>query len=117
MKIPLNMNQSSKPTTMAAANRVLEQDILSAKKGDWTAKHALERTFMPLITQLAEKRSQNGIELNEYIDAGKRGLHTAAKKYKASVGADRFRIFALDYIEASMNHKDKGGIFFRIFGK
>lgn len=118
MKIPLNMNQDGgSHTTREAANMALEQDILSAKKGDWNAKHGLDRTFTPLLISLAEKRAGNQIELNHYIEAGKQGLYTAARKYKRSIGPDRFRIFALDYIEAAMDRGLRGGFWSRILGK
>ena len=41
----------------------------------------------------------------------------AAKKYKSSVGADKFQIFALDYIESNMDALNKGGGFLsKLFG-
>ena len=116
MKIALNLGQDGQQSSKAAADRVLERDIQAAKKGDWNAKHNLVRTFTPLLTSLAEKRSQDTAKMNQYIEAGKQGLFEAALKYKPVVGPDKFRIFALDFIEASMNRVDKGGGFWaRLF--
>lgn len=117
MKIPLRMNQDGHQSTKAAQTKVLERDILAAQKGDWNAKKNLVRTFTPLITSLAEKRTSNIPQMNEYIESGRNGLYLAAKKYKPSVGANRFRIFALDFIEKSMDRGAKGGGFFsRLLG-
>jgi DNA-directed RNA polymerase specialized sigma subunit len=116
MKIPLNINQGSSGSTRASKTKVLEHDILAAKSGDWKAKGRLAQSFMPLITSLAEKRSSETAQINNLIEAGKEGLNTAAKKYKKSMGGEKFRLFALDYIEAGMDRKGKGGGFFsRLF--
>jgi DNA-directed RNA polymerase specialized sigma subunit len=110
------MGRDSQRSSREAAQRVLAQDILAAKKGDWDAKSSLARTFTPLLTSLAEKRAAKPTDMNKYIDAGKEGLFKAARKYKSSVGADRFQIFALDFIEDAMDHVDQGGGFFsRLF--
>jgi len=121
MKIALNMGQDNDPK---AAQRVLEHEILAAKDGDWNAKTNLARTFGPLLTSLAEKRASDTATVNKLIEAGKQGLYLAAKKYKPSVGADHFRIFALDFIESSMDQAakaaasgSKGGFFARLFGR
>jgi len=116
MKIPLNLNNGTQSTKAAQAH-VLERDILAAKKGDWDAKNNLVRTFTPLITTLAEKRSSDISEINKYIEAGKNGLFAAAKKYKKSIGPAGFHISAADFIEASMDRPGKeGGLFSRLFG-
>lgn len=97
---------------------VPEKIILAVKNGDWTAKNQLTSAFNPLITSLAEKRGANVSEINAYIEAGNQGLVAAAKKYKSSIGADKFQVFALDFIEAHMNRLSGGGGFFsRLFGK
>src|SRR5512137_2503949 len=100
MKIALNMgNANGGQTTKAAQAKVLERDIIAAKKGDWNAKNNIVRTFMPLLTSLAEKRGKDVHAVNEYIDHGKEGLFKAVKKYKPAEGAERFHIFAVEYIE------------------
>jgi len=119
MKIALNMgnaggNQSSKVTQAKA----LERDILAAKKGDWTAKNNLVRTFLPLLTSLAEKRTKDPHAMNDYVEAGKEGVFKAAKKYAPGEGAERFHIFVVDFIDEAMNRHDKGGGFWsRLFGR
>jgi len=102
----------------AAEAKALENMVLSAKKGDWQAKDLLTRQFLGLLTSMAEKRSSDPEEVNRLMEAGKQGLLTAASKYKPSVGAENFRIFAIDYIEAKMDRAGKGGGFLsRLFGK
>jgi len=117
MKIPLKMGNAEPQTNpQAHAKALLERDILAAQKGDWNAKNNLARTFTPLLTSLASKRSSDGSKINDYIDAGKTGLFNAVKKYKAGT-ADRFNIFILDFVEKEMNRVDGGGGFFaRLFG-
>ena len=112
MKIPLKFGHSKEISTKAAEDKKLERVILAVQKGDWNAKGNLVRTFTPLLTSLAEKRSSDIGKKNIYIEAGKNGLFTAAKKYKQNVGANRFKIFALDFIEQSMDRADKSGGFF-----
>ena len=119
MKISLNVGQDGSNSTRATQARILERDILAAKKGDWNAKNSLARSFLPLLTSLAEKRANDVGKINLFIEAGKEGLFRAAKKYKQSVGADSFQIFALDFIEAAMDRgiEGKQGFFSRLFGK
>jgi len=116
MKIPLNINQGASTTSKAAKAKVLEHDVVAAKNDDWNAKTRLAQTFMPLMKSLAEKRATETQQVNALIEAGKEGLYAAAKKYKKSMGAEKFRLFALDYIESRMDRKGKrGGFFARLF--
>ncbi len=118
MKIGLNMSGNEASDDKAAQRRRLQHTILNAKKGDWQARDLLAKEFHPLLTSLAEKRSVDDTARAKYFDAGKAGLQNAAKKYKPTVGPDKFRIFALDFIEASMDRVDGGGGFFsKLFGK
>lgn len=118
MKIPLNMGNNGAQSAKAAQNKTLERDILATKKGDWNAKNNLVRTFMPLLVSLAEKRTTDMAKKNKLIEAGKEGLFTAARKYKEGIGASKFQIFALDYIESSMENSGKSvGFFARLFGR
>lgn len=118
MKIPLKMSQGAPASTKAAQAKVLEHDIALAKKGDWNSKNSIIQTFTPLLRSLAEKRSSDIPVMNQYIEAGKNGLTKAIKKYKPSVGADKFHLFALDFIEDAMDNKNSSGVFFsRLFGK
>ena len=113
------MGEGGPDAEKAKQARVLAADIGAAKKGDWTARNNLVRQFMPLLQQLAEKRSTDMARINDYIEGGKQGIYSAAKKYKPSDGAEEFQVFALDYIEASMGRIDKGGGGFlgKLFGK
>lgn len=116
MKIPLNIGQAG-ATSKAAQAKLLERDVISAAQGDWNARNNLFRTFMPLITSLAQKRSDEVAVTNKLAEAGKAGLLAAAKKYKPGSGTDNFHIFALDFIEKYMDQTDKGGGFFsKLFG-
>jgi DNA-directed RNA polymerase specialized sigma subunit len=124
MKISLNMGQSNQAQSKDEQNKNLERDILAAQQGDWNAKNRLVKQFTPLLTSLAEKRSADIAKINQLIEAGKQGLFTAAKKYKTSVGPGGFQIFALDFIEDSMNgvrlqgvSGSSGGFFARLFGR
>ena len=117
MKIPLNLGHNGNQTTSQAQAKVLERDILAAKQGDWNAKSNLVRTFTPLLTTLATKRATDINKINDYIEAGKNGVFTAAKKFKPGT-ADKFNLFVLDFIEKEMAGVDKGGGFFaKLFGK
>ncbi len=119
MKISLNMGRDQGPEARKQSqNRSLEADIKAVKGGDWEAKNNLARSFMPLLTKLAEKRTSNTEEINSLITAGKEGLYTAAKKYKSSIGASDFQLFALEFIENSMDRAGKsGGLLGRLFGR
>lgn len=115
MKIPLNTGADRNRSSQAAARKVLERDIFAARKGDWNAKNSLVRQFMPLITSLAQKRAKDIAAQNRLIEAGKIGLFHAVRKYRPSVGPEKFQIFALAFIEKSMDGKT-GGFFARLFG-
>lgn len=96
---------------------VPEAQILAAGKGDWTAKEQLATAFMPLLKSLAEKYASEPSKIDKFIEAGKSGLFTAAKKYKPSIGVDRFQVFALDYIEKRMNKLTGGGFLSGLFAR
>lgn len=115
MKIPLNMGASSNTSGRAAQNKALERDLAAVKKGDWTAKNNLAKSFTNLLRSLAEKRSQDPTTINTLVEAGKEGLYTAAAKFKLDQGAERFHVFALDFVEKAMDNKGKGGFFAWLF--
>lgn len=101
-----------------APDTISEKVILAAQKNDWTARNRLMRQFTPLIRALAQKRSAEGAELNGNIEAGKQGLLKAIAKYRPSVGADRFRVFCVDFIEAGMDRRQSPpGFLARLFGR
>ncbi|MEI6808126.1 MAG: hypothetical protein WCN95_05340 [bacterium] len=117
MKIGLNMDGNDANSVKAAESRALERIIIDAKKGDWNAKEKLIQKFRPLIISLIEKRTKDSAKVNDYMDAAKAGLITAAGKYSSAVGADNFHVFALTFIEKSMDRRESGGGFFsRLFG-
>jgi DNA-directed RNA polymerase specialized sigma subunit len=119
MKISLRMGEDGPDAEKAKQARVLAAHIRAAKKGDWTARNNLSRQFIPLLQSLAEKRSPETSRINDYIEGGKQGIFNAARKYKPSPDAEEFQIFALDFIETSMDRVDKGGGGFldKLFGK
>lgn len=118
MKIGLNLGQhhAASPVTQ---NTATEAEILAAKKGDWVAKKQLAKKFSPLIQKLAKKRTDEQARINAYVEAGQEGLFLAAKKYKKSIGADKFSVFCLNYIQAAMDQLDKKstGILARLFSR
>ncbi len=118
MKIPLNVNKAEGVSAAVAQSRVLGSHLQAAKRGDWAAKNAIVSTFTPLIRTLAERRATDIPTQNKLIEAGKQGLVTAIKKFKAAQGADRFQLFALDFIEARMDNPTSApsGFLARIFG-
>ena len=116
MKIPLSYSNNETLSAKSAQAKVLIRDVVAAKQGDWKAKNHLAQTFMPLITSLAQKRSNDKSEINRYIEAGKDGLFKAVKKYKDNK-PEGFQLFALNFIEESMNKAIKGkGFFSKLFG-
>lgn len=114
MKIPLNSSSEEGITTAAARTKALQSDLLSAKKGDWEARSHVVRTFTPLLTSMAEKRSSDPQEIAALVEAGTVGIQTAIKKYKPTTGADRFQLFALPFIEKRMSNPS-GSFLSRIF--
>jgi DNA-directed RNA polymerase specialized sigma subunit len=99
-----------------ARSKALEKDIRAAKRGDWEARHRVERNLQPLLKKLAEKRTDNISDFNNMIEAGKAGIATALRKVKQDISGDRFQIFALPFIEQSMDKSGKPGFFQRLFG-
>jgi DNA-directed RNA polymerase specialized sigma subunit len=108
MKIPLHgMNHHSDGQP---ERKFSEAEIQACKMGDWEAKHRMVRTFTPLITNLARKRVPDSQpdKLNGLLEAGKIGLIKACRKYSPEVGPAKFQLFALNYIEASMDALNSG---------
>ena len=116
MKIALNMRQGDDLSGDGDRERAIERDIAAAKRGDWEAKTRLARTFMPLFTSLARKRSQETAAINRHIEAGREGLMDAVRRYKPNAGM-KFEVFALSYIEDEMDRAGKPGFFARLFGR
>ncbi len=119
MKIPLRVMNNDSQAGLHRETKCSEAEILACKRGDWEAKHRMAQAFMPLISSLAKKRVPDGNAalMNQYIDAAKKGLFLAARKYKPTVGAERFQVYALDFIESAMDRASTGGNWFtRLFG-
>lgn len=116
MKIPLKLSDHDLHAGPSAETRGLGRDIKSAKKGDWNAKASLHKTFAPLLHSMAQKRASDQASINALVDKGKEGLNKAAKKFDINTGPDKFRIFAVGFIEDAMDGKG-GGFFARLFGK
>jgi DNA-directed RNA polymerase specialized sigma subunit len=108
MKIPLH--GMSHRTDGQQENKFSEAEIQACKLGDWEAKHRMVRAFTPLLTNLAHKRAPDGRpeKINALMEAGKAGLIKACRKYSSEVGAAKFQLFALNFIEDSMDSVDSG---------
>ena len=107
------------PDSSGSKPKVSEQEILAAKRGDWTAKNNIARVFTPLITSLAQKKSEDIAIINTYIEAGKEGLYLAAKKYKKTITPAKFQLFALNYIQKAMYKLENGkpSFFAKLFSR
>lgn len=119
VKISLHLGQNDSYTSDGDREKAMEREVAACRKGDWEAKARLVNTFMPLLTNLARKRSTGIADINRYIEAGKEGLLAAARHHKDS-SHTKFQIFALRYIEEAMNKADRRGIFSRfldMFGR
>ena len=97
--------------------QVLEQDLKAAKRGDWNAKKRVYSSMLNILNDFAHKRSSSNEEVNVLLEAGKQGIDQAIKKFKLNLGADRFQIFALTFIEKKMDKPKSGKLFSKIFGK
>jgi DNA-directed RNA polymerase specialized sigma subunit len=116
MKIPLHFGQIGTQSAVTTQAKVIERDVLAAQQGDWNAKASLIRAMTPLLVSLAQKRATDQPNVNALVEAGKEGLYRATRKYRHAIGAERFQIFALDFIEAAMDDHLKGGNWFtRLF--
>lgn len=115
MKIALNMRQDENASPEVERERAIDRDVEGFRRNDWEAKTRLVQTFMPLLTSLAKKRTQEASRHNRYIEAGKEGLAAAVKHYKSPSVNGKFQVFALNYIEEQMNRVDKPGFFARWF--
>jgi DNA-directed RNA polymerase specialized sigma subunit len=104
-------------TSAEIKNKALEKDIRAAKKGDWEARHRVEKSLMPLLKKRAEKRAENMAGQNLMIEAGKAGIANALRKVPNDICGDRFQIFALPFIEESMDKSQKPSFFKRLFGR
>jgi hypothetical protein len=118
MRLPINGNSDGEHVTGPAARaKALEKDIVAAKRGDWEAKHRVERALMPLLNTLARKRARENADINRLIERGKEGIGDAIKHFKEGTHGDRFQIHALPFIEKKMDGGEGRGFFARLFGR
>ena len=115
MKIPHKLENHDLHGGPSADVRALDSDIRSAKKNDWNSRSKIHKAFLPLLTQRAQKRASDKAEINKLVEKGKEGINKAVKKFNVKDGANKFRIFAVNYIEAAMDGKG-GGFFSKLFG-
>ena len=116
MKIPLKLADHDLHGGPSAQTLDLDRHIRGAKKNDWSSKASLHKIFLPLLTSMAQKRASDQAKINDLIEKGKEGLNKAAKKFNPKDGVDKFRIFAVNFVEEAMDGKG-GGFFARLFGK
>jgi DNA-directed RNA polymerase specialized sigma subunit len=116
MKISLNLRTDEGASFSADQEKAIERDVLACKRNDWEAKARLVQRFMPLLTSLARKRASDTPTVNRYIEAGKAGLITGARKFRPGVDG-KFPIFAVTYVEAEMDQASKPGLLARLFGR
>ena len=104
MKIPLNISAAAQhdKTEQVLA---FEHDILDSREGDEEARVRLANHFMRFLTALARERSHDVGLINLYVEAGKTGLYRAARKCKQGGSPERFQMFAVPYIEKSMDRQ------------
>ncbi len=114
MKISLNLRQNDTYTSDIDREKALDRDVLACRKGDWEAKSRVINAFMPLITSLAKKRSNDIASINRYIEGGKDGLMLATRHFKDTSNT-KFQIFALRYVEEAMKKVDHPGLLTRLF--
>lgn len=118
MKIPLH--GMSHHADGQPEQKFSESEIQACKRGDWEAKHRMSLAFSPLMNTLARKRAPDGTpeKINALLEAGKSGLSKACRKYSPEIGPAKFQLFALNYIEESMDSAHSGflGALKRLFG-
>jgi len=104
---------SGKTAKHLALTRILEE----FQRGDFQGANQLIREFDSLIRNLAERRSKdNPAETTRLIERGRKGLKTAARKFRMNQGVEKFHMFAVDQIQKAMDGKNKG-FFSRIFSR
>ncbi|MEI8242615.1 MAG: hypothetical protein WCI17_05055 [bacterium] len=109
MKIALSQNEVASLSASSAQAEAMAQAVSGCKKGDWEAKRNLERLFLPLIAMLADKRAGvDGTARGALVEQGKAGLNRAAKRFPQRELIRRFRLYALNYIEAEMDKPGRG---------
>ena len=111
MKIVLSQDEVANLSGGGTQLEELAKAISGCKLGDRGARPALDSLFAPLIALLVAKRAGDPADAklhNELRERGRAGLYRAAKRFPAREPVRRFHLFALDYIEAEMDHPARG---------
>ncbi len=104
---------SGRTAKQLALTRILEE----FQRGDFQGANQLIREFDSLIRNLAERRSgDDAAETARLIGLGRKGLKTAARKFRMNQGVEKFHMFAVNQIQKAMDGKNKG-FFARVFGR
>ena len=93
------MNEIKKPGLLTADEE--KQLALKAKAGDTKASNRLIECNLRFVVQVAKQYQGMGIELEDLIQFGNLGLHTAIDKYDPERGV-KFISFAVWYIRAEI---------------
>ena len=120
MKIPLNMGDDAKRSPQARDLRKLSGIIKAIQEGQWDAGDKLVREMKSYLENLAHKRAHGDEDAYaRYLTAAEEGLLKAAKKFDTSDSIDKFKVYALDYIDKSMDKAggSSGGFLGKLFGK
>jgi DNA-directed RNA polymerase specialized sigma subunit len=116
MKPAISQTELAELNAASNDHALLAQLIAGCRLGDIESRRALEKNFYPLLVMLATKRvGANPAARNPLIENGKQGLRRAVDHFPKRALPRRFRIFALDYIEAAMDRKP--GFWSRLAGK
>jgi DNA-directed RNA polymerase specialized sigma subunit len=116
MKAAISQNELAELNAASNDHALLAKLIAACRLGDIEARRALEKNFYPLLMMLATKRvGSNPADRNPLIETGKQGLRRAVDHFPKRELSRRFRIFALDYIEAAMDQKP--GFWSRLAGR
>ena len=97
--------------------QALQRNLEAAKRGDWEAKKRVIASMNDVLQDMARKRAATTEDFNALLEAGREGVATAIKKYKLKNGAERFQIFAINFIEQKMDNPSSGGFFAKLFGR
>ena len=106
MRVNLNWKEIGMSAEVGRSGRqgISKALVASAAGGDFQSCEELVRCFMPVLQDLSKRRTNGVQQRNVLIDAGKRGLLQAARRYQARGAAKKdFKLFALPYIEKGMN--------------
>jgi DNA-directed RNA polymerase specialized sigma subunit len=116
MKIPLRIETSTQ-SHKAVRLRIMANEIVATRRGDWNARRELLREFRPLLQAMADKRSSDPAAAAKLVSAGEAGVLKAVRKFNPKNGAEHFQVFSLPFIEKAMNKPGDSGFLARLFGR